>query len=234
MLPKHVQETMENNGIKFQDQVRLCPNFYDKFNYVVHIAALKFYMEQGLELVTIHQGIRFFQSTWLKPYIALNTKKRSEATSNFEKNFFKLLINSVYGKCLENVRKYRDVRLTSSEAFAVKNASKVQYHSFTFIDDDIVSMELFKSSVVLCKPVSVGMTILDLSKLHMMRFHYEIMKPSFDHIEICFMDTDSYLYHIFGMNIREKLMELAEFFDFSNYPKDNPFYSNVNARKPGR
>ena len=98
MLPDHVIDIYKANGMKMVNQQRLAPNFYDKKKYILHIANLKFYLEQGLELTKIHRGIIFFQSSWLKPYIALNTRKRVAATSEFERSFFKLLINSVYGK----------------------------------------------------------------------------------------------------------------------------------------
>ena len=98
MLPNHVIEMYKANGMKFSEQKRLAPNFYDKEKYVIHIANLKFYMEQGLVLKHIHKGLIFHQSAWLRPYITLNTEKRKSATSEFERSFFKLLINSVYGK----------------------------------------------------------------------------------------------------------------------------------------
>ena len=98
MLPDFVLKNIHANGRKFSEQTRLCPNFFDKKNYVVHIANLKFYLEQGLVLKKIHRAISFYQSSWLRPYIALNTRKRVGATSEFERSFFKLLINSVFGK----------------------------------------------------------------------------------------------------------------------------------------
>ena len=187
MLPDHVLKTLRVNGKKFSEQIRLCPNFFDKERYVVHIANLKFYLEQGLVLKKIHRAISFYQSAWLKPYITLNTRKRMAATSEFERSFFKLLINSVYGKlvskntiihylfihlwylisiyfislfyfrCLENVRRYKDVRIISTEKFASKYTARCQYKFFTIIDKDLVCLELQKEKVMLCKPVSVGM-----------------------------------------------------------------------------
>lgn len=98
MLPPYVVDLMTQNGQKFTEQTRLAPNFYDKERMVLHVLNLKFYMEQGLELTKVHRGIKFHHSHWLKPYIDLNTRKRVEATSEFERSFYKLLINSVYGK----------------------------------------------------------------------------------------------------------------------------------------
>ena len=88
--------------------------------------------------------------------------------------------------------------------------------------------------LVFCDIQLIFQTILELSKLHMAKFHYLVMKPSFKRAEICFTDTDSFLYHIFGANVRQRLTILAEFFDFSNYPSNHPMYSVENKSKPGR
>jgi hypothetical protein len=98
MLPDWMCDIYKTHGVKFSEQTRLAPNFFDKEKHVLHIANLKFYIEQGLTLKCIRRGIIFHHSTWLKPYILMNTEKRMAATSEFERSFFKLLINSVYGK----------------------------------------------------------------------------------------------------------------------------------------
>lgn len=143
--------------IKYQTQTRLTQTLYNKKNYVLHINNLKFYIEQGLILTKIHRGIKFIQTKWLKPYIDLNTQKRVMATSKFEKNFFKLLVNSIYGKCLENVRKYRDVKIVTSEFFAQRYANKKKVKSYTILEDDLVTIDLQKEEVKLSKPVFAGM-----------------------------------------------------------------------------
>ena len=94
MLGEDAQEFLNKHGCKFTAQKRLAPNFLPKKNYVVHISNLKFYMEQGLILEKVHRGVSFYQSNWLEPYITLNTNKRMQATSDFEKSFFKLLVSS--------------------------------------------------------------------------------------------------------------------------------------------
>ena len=98
MLCDHAKNFLEQYNIKYCTQTRLTQNFYKKTKYVVHISNLKFYLDQGLVLDKIHRGVKFIQTKWLKPYIELNTRKRVNATSDFEKSFFKLLVNSIYGK----------------------------------------------------------------------------------------------------------------------------------------
>ena len=93
MLSEQVQEFFEKNNLKYSTQSRLAPNFYKKVKYVLHINNLKFYMEQGLVVDKIHRGVKFIQSEWLKSYVELNTQKRMQASSDFEKDFFKLLVS---------------------------------------------------------------------------------------------------------------------------------------------
>ncbi|UYV69922.1 hypothetical protein LAZ67_7001212 [Cordylochernes scorpioides] len=85
--------------------IKLCPNFFPKSSYAVHYRTLKFYLSQGLILTNILKILSFNQSPWLKPYIDFNTDQRKQAKSEFEKSFWKLLNNSVYGKIIENLRK---------------------------------------------------------------------------------------------------------------------------------
>ena len=89
---------------------KLAYNLYDKENYVVHIRTLKQALMHGLKLKKVHKVLQFNQEEWLKPYIDMNIKLRKEAKNDFEKDFFKLLINAVFGKPMENVRKHRGIK----------------------------------------------------------------------------------------------------------------------------
>ena len=86
---------------------KLTANLYDKNEYVIHIKNLKQELNHGLILKKVHRVIKFNEKAWLKPYIKMNTKLRQKAKNNFEKDFFKLMNNTVFGKTMENVRKYR-------------------------------------------------------------------------------------------------------------------------------
>ena len=94
MLSEDTRDFMDRHNIRFSPQKRLTQNFFDKKNYVVHVKALKFYMEQGIILDKVHRGIQFRQSPWMKPYIDHCTQKRINAESKFEKDFFKLLVSA--------------------------------------------------------------------------------------------------------------------------------------------
>ena len=99
-------ERMEINNVE-----KLIPNLYDKKNYVIHIRALDQALSHGLRLNRIHRSIEFDQSAWMKTYIDFNTQLRTKATNDFEKDFFKLMNNTVFGKMMENIRKHINIVL---------------------------------------------------------------------------------------------------------------------------
>ena len=101
---------MEINGVE-----KLVPNLRDKKSYVIHIQALNQVLQHRLRLDRIHRAIEFYQLPWLKTYIDFNTQLRTAATNDFEKEFFKLMNNSVFGKTMENIRKHRNIKLVTTE-----------------------------------------------------------------------------------------------------------------------
>ena len=108
---------MKINGIG-----KLIPNLYDKKRYVIHIRALDQALKHGLILECIHRAIEFKQSAWMKEYIELDTKLRTAAKNDFEKDFYKLINNSVFRKTMENIRKYRNIKLVTNQEAYLKAA----------------------------------------------------------------------------------------------------------------
>ena len=94
---------------------KLVPNLKDKKEYVVQIKALNQALKQGLKLKKVHRVIEFRQSKWIKAHIMLNTRLRKDAKNEFEKDFFKLMNNSVFGKTMENISNHKDMKLLTSE-----------------------------------------------------------------------------------------------------------------------
>ena len=101
--------------IKVGDVKKLIPNLGSKTNYVVHYRNLQLYLSLGMKLTKIHRVLEFKQSDWMKKYIDFNTEKRMNAANDFEKDFFKLVINSFYAKAMENLQKSINVRLVNNK-----------------------------------------------------------------------------------------------------------------------
>lgn len=208
---------------------KLMTTLHDKSGYTIHYRNLKQALANGLVLKKIHKILTFKQSTWLKPYIELNTQLRAAATNDFEKNLYKLANNAVFGKTMENIRKHRVVKLVNSwnGRYGAKNLiSSFRFHSRTIFDDDLVAIELKKTQIIFNKPLYVGMAILDLSKLCMYDFHYKHMLPKLgvEKCKLMYMDTDSFIYELQCDDAYNEIIkaDLSKF-DTSDYCVDNPY-----------
>ena len=119
-----VKKNADKCEIKVDDIKKLIPNLGDKTNYVVHYKNLQLYLSLGMKLTKIHRVLKFKQSDWMKKYIDFNTEKRTNAANSFEKDFFKLMINSVYDKTMEILQTRINVRLLNDENYFLKYTSK--------------------------------------------------------------------------------------------------------------
>ena len=186
-----------------------------------------------MKLTKIQRILKFKQSDWKKKYIDFNTKKRMNATKDFENYFSKLMINSVYGKTVENLRKRINVRLVNNEKDFLKYTSRPTYITHKSFGKDYASIHEIKLISVLNKPTYIGFTLLDLSIWKMYDFHYNFIKKNFD-AELLFTDTDSLTYEIKSKNICEVLFKWKDFFDFSNYSKNSRFFDGTNKKVIGK
>ena len=135
---------------------KLVCSIEDKEKYVIHIRALKQALNHGLVLKDVHRIIKFNQEAWLKPYTDMNTKLRTEAKNEFEKDFFKLINNSVFGKTMENVRKHRDIKLVTTDEKRNKLVSEPNYHTTKHFSENLLAIEMKKTKVKMNKPVYLG------------------------------------------------------------------------------
>ncbi|XP_050507853.1 uncharacterized protein LOC126885339 [Diabrotica virgifera virgifera] len=178
-------------------------------------------------MTTLYNKKEYIQSAWLRPYIELNTRLRAAATNDFGRNLYKLANNSVFGKTMENIRKHRIVKLVRSwnGRYGAKNLiSSARFHSRKIFNENLVAIELIKSDLVFNKPLYIGMTVLDISKLCMYQFHYDYMLPKLgaDKCNLMYMDTDSFIYELYCHDAYEEVIkqDLSKF-DTSDYAVDN-------------
>ena len=206
------------------DVEKLICHFKPRQNYVVHYRNLRQYVEMGMRLTTVHRGISFYQSSWMEPYIRKNTEFRKTAANSFEKDFFKLMNNSVFGKTIENIRKRQNIFLIDNRKKAAKLSSRPNFDRATIFDKNLTAVHMKKTEVYFNKPVYVGQAILDLSKTLMFDFHYNYIKKKYkDKAELLFTDTDSLMYHIHTDDFyKDKFHDIETKFDTSDYPPDHP------------
>ena len=149
---------------------KLACNLFNNKKYVTHINSLKQALNHGLKFKKIHTVIEFNQKQWLKSYIDMNTELRKAARNDFEKDLFKLMNNSVFGKTMENIRKHRDIKLVTTDKKRSKLVSEPNYHTINLISEDLSIIEMKKIKVKMNKPIYLGLSILEISKILMYEF----------------------------------------------------------------
>ena len=235
MLSKYAKNIAEKYKISTGLVHKLIPTLSKKEKYVLHYRNLQLYIDLGLKLTKVHRVLEFNQSPWLKQYIDFNTEKRTNAKNAFEKDFFKLMNNSVFGKTMENIRKRVDVRLVTDEKKLVKMASKPTYVSSKIFNENLVAVHKIKETLTLNRPAYIGMCILDLSKTLMYDFHYNYIKQKYgSKAKLLFTDTDSLTYEIKTNDAYQDFWNDRDKFDNSDYPENSPFYYKINKKVIGK
>ena len=212
---------------------KLIPILYYKKRYIIHIRALEQALKHGLVLERIHKAIEFKQSAWMKEYINFNTRLRTAATNDFEKDFYMLMNNAVFGKTMENIRKHRNIKLVTNREAYLKAGMKPNFKSGVRFGPNLMGCEMGKIKVVMNKPVYLGQAILDLSKIVMYEFHYDYMKWKYndDKLTLCYMDMDSLIYSIETDDFYKDIAEdVKDRFDTSGYNPDRPLPVGLNKK----
>ena len=236
ILSNYCKSIADKYEIKVGDVKKLIPNLGNKTKYVLHYKNLQLYLSLGMKLTKIHRILQFKQSDWMNTYIDFNTKKRMCATNDFEKDLFKLMINSVYGKTMENLRKRINVRFVNNKIILkdlLKYTSRPTYVNHKLFNKSFAAIHEIKPVLILNKPIYVGFTVLDLSKWLMYDFHYNFIKKNFS-AKLLFTDTDSLTYGINSEDIYKDFHKWKDLFDFSNYSKDSTFYDDTNKKVIGK
>ena len=147
-------------------QMKLTPNLRDKIKYVVHYRNLKLYLQLGLVVTKVHRVLTFKQSPWLKTDIDFDTRQRSLAGNSFLKDFFKLMNNIVFGKTQENLRNRVGVELNTGARLLRQRVAKPSFYRGNPITDYLTVIQCTVQTLTLNRPIYVGFTVLELSKLH--------------------------------------------------------------------
>ena len=211
---------------------KLVPKLRDKKNYAIHIRALDQALRHGLLRERFHRAIEFTQSAWMKPFIDFNTQLRTKATNDFEKDFFKLMNNVVFGKMVENIRKHGNIKLVTTEEKYLKTVMKPNFKSGVLFGQTLMGCEMGKIKVIMNKPIYLGQVILDFSKIVM----YDYMKRKYndDRLQLCYMDTDSLVYSIKTEDFYADIVDdVPTRFDTSGYAPDRPLPLCLNKKVIG-
>jgi hypothetical protein len=215
--------------------MKLVSDFSPRVKYVLHYRTLELYIRLGLKVTEVHRVISFNQKPFMKKFIEFNTKQRMQANNPFDVAFFKFMNNSLFGKQIENVKKRSNVTMVTEKERFVKLTSQPNFKTFKIVNDNMVTVQMTKPCVLLCKPIYIGVVVLEYSKCKMFEFHYEYMlkKYGYDRVKLCMSDTDSFLYQIFTNDLYHDLKTESDHFDFSNYPKEHFLYSAINKKRVG-
>ena len=165
----------------------------------------------------------------------MNTELRKLAKNDFEKGFFKLMNNAVFGKTMENIRKHRDIKLVATDKKRSKLVSEPNYHTINYISENLSIIEMNKTKEKLNKPIYLGLSILEISKLLMYELWYDYMKPKYgNNVKLCYMDTDSFIMNIKTEDFYKDIAnDVEKRYDTSNYAIDRPLSTGKNKKVIG-
>ena len=166
----------------------------------------------------------------------MNTELRKNGKNEFEKDLFKLMNNSVFGKAMENVRNHRDIKLVTLEKRRKRLVSEPNYHSYKKCSDHLMATEMKKTRIKMNKPLYLGMSILDISKTLIYKFWYDYFKPRYgDRAKLCYTDTDSFIIFIKTEDFFQDISNVVKWLDTSNYDKNDkrPLSIGKNKKVPG-
>lgn len=232
-LSPYCQEGIRNTtkNIKYKSE-KLCSTFRPRKKYAIHIDNLIAYLNWGLILIKVHRILIFGEADFLKPYIDLCTEKRIQSKNDFEKNLYKNLANSCYGKFLQDERKYVKVRINYNSWRLNKSIQCPSFQKFIIINENVTLTVHKQLKIKHWHPYAVGFTILEYSKLHMYKSFYDDLLSDipYQNVNLLATDTDSFILSIknFDWNQLKKLK-----MDFSNYPKTHELYNECYKNMTG-
>ena len=213
---------------------KLLLTHYPKQRYIVHSRALCYYVEKGLRITRCHRAILFQQRAFMKEYVDYHTTQRSQATTISKKNLHKYMVNSLFGKTMEDVRQHLSRRLTHSPSILFRNANSPLCESVMPLGEETIVVTMRKTSVLLCKAIFIGQCILDASKIVMYRLLDQLKShPTLSDVQLIGGDTDSFFLRLQSPYSLDEIWRSLSNFDSSNYPLTHPLHSNTNKARLG-
>jgi len=193
----------ENKIPPFGKHPKLLLDFSNKKNYIIHYMNLQQIIRNGLKISKVHKILKFSQSQWLKSYIQLNNNKRTVAKTTFEKDFYKLMNNAIYGKSVEAKENHRVVHLVTEwradgrKLCAEKLIARPNFQSISIFEDEFCAIEMTPLKLKIDRPTYTGFAVLEHSKYHMYEFLYSYLIPKFgDKFKLDYVDTDAFLFQV--------------------------------------
>ena len=228
------------NSVKqpnYKPTEKLMCDLKNKYNYMMHYRMFKFYTNLGMKVTHIHCVYRFKQSLWLEKYINHNTQKRTKAKTNFDKDLYKLMNNAFFGKTMENVRERVNIqRLPHTNIDQIlKRQSKLSFKGIVHHYSEFSVYKYDKEKTVFDKPIYLGFSVLELSKLLMYEFYYHKLQPYYSSsVKLHYMDTDSFILSIKTGDLINDLEYFKDDFDFSELDENHELYDTINKKGVGK
>jgi DNA polymerase type B, organellar and viral len=244
MLSRYHKTMLSRYQQKLGKPERLVCTLQDQENYLMSATVAKFYKEElGLHLVSVTGGIKYSQSRWLAPYIAMNTALRQSATSDFQRKYFKSLNNSLFGRTLMDTSRFRDFTLISTAQELRQRLGNPLFKNYTKLGENVVMIEMARKCVLQNRPIYLGANILDISKIYLYRFVYQTLMNALSSIGLShknllinYTDTDSICFTV--INVKNIYTDLYAKFrdqlDTSDFPTTHVIYSSANRKVPGK
>ena len=233
MISDYSRKIAEKQNLKIGNYTKLVPTLCNKEKYVIHERNLRQAVDAGLKITKVHRILKFNQKPWIKKYIDFNTQKRKEAKNEFEKDFFKLLNNSFFGKTMEDKRKRVNIKLITTHKMLKKYVSKPTYIGSKIFDENLIAIHNMQDKIILDKPIYLGFSILDISKTLMYDFFYKFIKEKYPGNKslLNYSDTDSFICTIKTNNIYKDLYKNKELFDLSEIEDEKLMKYKYNDNK---
>ena len=216
---------------------KLMCDLTNKYNYMMHYRMFKFYTILGMKVTKIHTIYRFKLSLWLEKYINHNTQKRTKAKTNFEKDLYKLMNNAFFGKTMENVRERVNIQILPHTNIdqIIKRQSKLSFKGIVNHYSEFSVYKYDREKTVFDKPIYLGFSVLELSKLLMYEFYYHKLQPYYNsRVKLHYMDTDSFILSIKTGDLINDLEYFKDDFDFSELDPSHELYNSINKKVIGK